>query len=92
MTTKNKTIVFWIALFIAAVLLYSAAQHSASSLHATAHPAPPQKKMEYSIIPVVPSTDLRAVLETEGSQGWDLAAPVVNNGTTTALIFKRERK
>jgi hypothetical protein len=24
--------------------------------------------------------------------GLELAAPVVNNGTTTALIFKREKK
>ena len=92
MNTTRKTIVFWVALFIVAVLLYSAVQRDAASLHAAIHQAPPQKKIEYSITPVVPSTDLRAMLEMRGNEGWDLAAPVVSNGTTTALIFKRERK
>jgi hypothetical protein len=74
-----------------AVLLYSILPRTAS-LHATTHPAPLQKKIEYSITPVMPSTDLRAMLEMRGNEGWDLVAPVVNNGTTTALIFKREKK
>jgi len=92
MNSTRKTIVFWILLFFAAVLLYSVVQRDRASLHATTHPAPPQKKIEYSITPVVPSTDLRATLEMRGNEGWDLAAPVVSNGTTTALIFKREKK
>jgi hypothetical protein len=51
------------------------------------------KKVEYSIAHVDPSPDaLRAVLENKGNEGWELAAPVVSNGTTTALIFKRDRK
>jgi len=36
--------------------------------------------------------DLRALLETKGNEGWELAAPVVNNRTTTSLIFKRQKK
>ena len=31
-------------------------------------------------------------VEMRGNEGWDLAAPVVSDGTTTALIFKREKK
>jgi len=92
MNSTRKTIVFWVALLIVAVLLYSAVQRNAASLQATSHPAPPQRKIEYSITPVVPSTDLRAVLEMRGNEGWDLVAPVVSNGTTTALIFRREKK
>jgi hypothetical protein len=31
-------------------------------------------------------------LEVEGNEGWEIASPVISNGTTTALIFKREKK
>lgn len=32
------------------------------------------------------------MLENKGNEGWGLAAPVVKNGTTTELIFKRQKK
>lgn len=88
MNMAGRIVVFWGSMLIVAVVVYS----TAPSLHALAHPAPPYKQIEYSITPVLPSTDVRAMLEIRGNEGWDLAAPVVSNGATTALIFKRERK
>jgi hypothetical protein len=92
MNTTAKTVVFWITLLVTATLLYGMVQHR--PLHAAATPNRVSvAKNEYSIAPVEPSMDaLRPVLEAKGNEGWELAAPVVNNGTTTALIFKREKK
>jgi hypothetical protein len=93
MDTTAKTLVFWFALLVTAALLYAIVQHR--QLHAAATPnrVSVAKKVEYSIAPVELSADaLGAVLESKGNEGWELAAPVVNNGTTTALIFKRDRK
>jgi hypothetical protein len=93
MDSTAKTIVFWFALLVTAALLYGLVQHRPLHAAATPNRVSVAKKVEYSIAPVGPSSDaLRAVLETKGNEGWELAAPVVNNGTTTALIFKRERK
>jgi hypothetical protein len=92
MDTTAKTLVFWIAFLATAILLYGIVQHR--TLHAvTTHPISTARRLDYSIVPVGPSADdLRSVLESKGNERWELAAPVVNNGTTTALIFKRERK
>jgi hypothetical protein len=86
--------VFWIALLVASVFLYETVQHRTSSLQAVPRPSiTATKKVEYSIIPVgVSADDLRALLESKGTEGWELAAPVVKNGTTTELIFKRQKK
>ena len=93
MNSTAKTIVFWIALLVTAVLLDQIVLHRTSSLQAVPRPPIHVTKVEYSVIPMAPSADdLRAVLESRGNDGWELAAPVVNNGTTTALIFKRDRK
>jgi hypothetical protein len=79
---------------VASVFLYETVQHRTSSVQAV--PRPPiavTNNIEYSIIPVGPSVDdLRSVLESKGNEGSELAAPVVNNGTTTSLIFKRQKK
>ena len=94
MNSTAKTVVFWIALLVASIFLYETVQHRTSSLQAV--PRPPitvTKKVEYSIIPVGPSADdLRSVLERKGNEGWELAAPLVKNGATTELIFKRQKK
>jgi hypothetical protein len=94
MNSTAKTVVFWFALLLAAVFLYAVVQQRASSMQAVPRPTiSTLKKVEYSIIPLGPSADdLRAVLESKGNEGWELAAPVVKNGTTTELIFKREKK
>jgi hypothetical protein len=94
MNSTAKTVVFWIALLAVSVFLYAVVQHRTSSLQAVPRPQTTvTKKIEYSITPVGPSTDeLRSVLERKGNEGWELAAPVVNNGTTTELIFKRQKK
>jgi hypothetical protein len=31
-------------------------------------------------------------IESGASIGWEFVSPIVQNGTTTALIFKREKK
>jgi hypothetical protein len=93
MTSTGKTIVFWIGLLVAAVFLYATVQRTSSLQAVSRRPITPANKIEYSIIPVGPSADdLRAVLENRGNEGWELAAPVVNNGTTTELIFQRLKK
>jgi hypothetical protein len=91
MNTTTKTIVFWLALLVTVTLSYGMLPHR--TLQAITTPPSAAKKVDYSIVALEPSSgDLRAVLETRGNEGWELAAPVVNNGTTTALIFKREKK
>jgi hypothetical protein len=94
MKSSTKTVVFWIGLLVASVFLYEMVQHRASSLQAVPRPQiTVTKKVEYSIIPVGTSADdLRALLENKGNEGWELAAPVVKNGTTTELIFKRQKR
>jgi hypothetical protein len=92
MNSTAKTIVFWIALLVASVFLIETVQHRPPSLQAVPRPSS-QKKVEYSIIPVEPSVEaLRSLLETKGNEGWEVAAPVVGNGTTVELILKREKK
>jgi hypothetical protein len=91
--TTAKKLVFWSALLLSALELYWLVQRHSTSDAATNHAISTARKVEYSIVPVGPfADDLRAMLESKGNEGWELAAPVVSNGTTTALIFERERK
>ena len=93
MNTTAKTIVFWIALLVTAALLYGFVQHRPLEAAAMPNRISVTKKVEYAVAPVGASSDeLRAALESKGNEGWELAAPLVNNGTTTALIFKREKR
>jgi hypothetical protein len=93
MKSSTKTVVFWIASLVTAVLLYRIVQHTSSLQAVPRAPITVTKKVEYSIIPLGTSADdVRAVLESKGSEGWELAAPVVKHGTTTELIFKRQKK
>ena len=90
MNSTAKTVLFWIALLMFAVFLYEIVQRTSSLQAVPRAPIAVTKKVEYSIIPVGSSADdLRAVLDSKGNEGWELAAPVVKNGTTTELIFKR---
>jgi hypothetical protein len=93
MNTAKKTVVFWISLLVFTVIVYQTISRTRASGAVLPDRIIVTKKVEYSIAPVgVFTDDLRAVLASKGNEGWELAAPVVNNGTTTALIFKRERK
>jgi hypothetical protein len=92
MSSKTKTITFWFAVLLAGVLLFQIARRTSSVGAVPPRVSAPQQT-EYSVIPVGPSLDdVRKALESHTSEGWDLAAPVMNNGTTTALIFKRKKK
>ena len=93
MNTAKKTVVFWISFFVIVMVVYQLISRTSSAGAVTPNRTIVAKKVEYSIAPVSPFTDdLHAVLESKGNEGWELAAPVENNGTTTALIFKRDRK
>ena len=93
MNTAKKTVVFWISFLVIVMVVYQVISRTSSAGAVAPDRSIVTKKVEYSIAPVGPFTDdLRAVLESKGSEGWELAAPLVNDGTTTALIFKRERK
>jgi hypothetical protein len=35
---------------------------------------------------------MERILNKYANDGWELAAPVVQEGNTTALIFRREKK
>jgi hypothetical protein len=92
MGSTAKAIVFWILILATAVVLYSAIQRTTSRGSAPPHEAG-TNGTEYLVAPVGPSVDeVRAVLESHAKAGWELSAPVTNNGTTTALIFKRPSK
>jgi len=87
-----KTIVFWILILATAVLLYQVVQRT-SSVAAVRSQASPANHTEYLVAPVGPAVeDVRVALESRANAGWEFTAPVTNNGTTTALIFKRQRK
>ena len=93
MNTAKKTVVFWISFLVIVLVLYQVISRTSSAGAVPPNRIIVAKKVEYSIAPVGISPDsLRAVLESKGNEGWELAAPVVNNGTTTALIFKLEGK
>jgi hypothetical protein len=93
MTSTAKTIVSYIACLVIAVFLYQIISRTHAAAAVPPNRVAVTKKVEYSIAPLRPfADDLRAVLESKGNEGWELVAPVVSNGTTTALIFKRERK
>jgi len=86
-----KTILFWILILATAVLLYQVVQRTSVAAVRSQVSAP--NHIEYLVAPVGPSVDdVRAALESRANAGWELSAPVMNNGTTTALIFKRQRK
>jgi hypothetical protein len=90
--STTKTIVFWILILASAVLLYQIVQRN-SSVGAVRPQVSAPNHMEYLVVPVGPSVDdVRAALESRANAGWEFTAPVTNNGTTTALIFKRQRK
>jgi len=87
-----KTILFWILILATAVLLYQVVQRT-SSVGAVRSQVSAPNHTEYLVAPVGPSVDdIRAALESRANAGWEFSAPVTNNGTTTALIFKRQRK
>jgi hypothetical protein len=87
-----KTILFWIVILATAVLLYQVVRRT-SSVGAVRPQASATNHTEYLVAPVGPSVDdVRAVLESRANAGWELTAPVTSNGTTTALIFKRQKK
>ena len=93
MSSTAKAIVSYIACLVIAVFLYQIISRTHAAGAVPPNRVAVTKSVEYSIAPVGPSADdLRAVLVSKGNEGWELAAPVVNNGTTTALIFKREKK
>src|SRR5690349_19990881 len=93
MDSTAKTHVIWFALLAAAALLYGLVQHRPLHEAATLCRDSVATKAEYSIVTVGPSLDaLRAELERKGDEGWEVAAPVVNNGTTFSLSFNRESK
>jgi hypothetical protein len=94
LSSVAKTILFWCALLLIGVLLYQV-------LHRTSMPAQTaqsggltlKKKIEYNVVQVDASVlDIREKLESGASSGWEFVSPIVQNGTTTALIFKRENK
>jgi hypothetical protein len=87
-----KTIVFWILILATAVLLYQVVQRSSSVAGVRSQVSAPNHT-EYLVTPVGPSVnDVRVALESRANAGWEFTAPVTNNGTTTALIFKRQKK
>jgi hypothetical protein len=93
MDTTAKTLLFWLALLVIAALLYGIVQRRPLHAAATPNRVSVVKKVEYSVVPIAASSDaLSADLESKGNEGWELAAPVVKNGTTAALIFKRDRR
>jgi len=52
-----------------------------------------KNRIECDIVQVDTSVlDIRNKLESVASSGWEFVSPIVQNGTTTALIFKREKK
>jgi hypothetical protein len=80
-----KTIVFWTLILVTALLLYQTVQRSAKAVS--------EKNIQYRVIQVGTSvTDIRQALEVGSNNGWEFIAPVMENGTTTALIFKSEKK
>jgi membrane-bound ClpP family serine protease len=86
-----KTIVFWV-LILATAVLYQVVQRT-SSVAAVRSQVSAPNHTEYLVAPVGPSVeDVRVALESRANAGWEFTAPVTNNGTTTALIFKRQRK
>jgi hypothetical protein len=89
--STGKTIVFWILILATAVLLYQIVQRNSSAGAVRSQVAAPNHT-EYLVAPVGPSVDdVRAALDSRAKAGWEFTAPVTNNGTTTALIFKRQR-
>lgn len=85
-----KTILFWILVLAAGVLLFKEVQRTSSVAAAR---SPVSAHTEYVVVPVGPSVDdVRLALESRANAGWEFTAPVTNNGTTTALIFKREKQ
>ena len=87
-----KTIVFWIAILATAVLLYQVVPRNSSAAAVRPQVSAPNHT-EYLVVPIGPSVDdVRVALEIRANAGWEFAAPVTNNGATTALIFKRQRK
>jgi len=86
-----KTILIWIVILATAVLLYQIVLRTPSVAGVRSRVSAPNP--EYLVAPVGPSVDdVRVALESRAHAGWEFTAPVTNNGTTTALIFKRQKK
>jgi hypothetical protein len=94
LSSTAKTILFWCALLVTAVLLYAVGPRTslpAQTGSARSGEAKPKRKIEYNVIQVEPSiVDIREKLASAASIGWEFVGPVMQDGTTTALIFKRE--
>ena len=92
MTSVTKTILFWCALLLTAVVLYQLV-HRTSAQTAQTGALIPKRKIDYNVVQVDASVvDVRGKLESAAFGGWEFVSPIVQNGTTTALIFKREKK
>lgn len=95
MNSLAKTILFWCALLLIGALLYNALQHTMhrASMPVRTAQSGDLKRIEYTVVQVDPSLiDVREKLESGVNIGWEFVSPIVQNGTTTALIFKREKK
>ena len=94
MSSVAKTILFWCALLLTAVLLYQVVRRTSMPAQtAQSGGLILKRKIEYNVVQVDPSVvDIREKLESGASIGWEFVSPIVQNGTTTALIFKREKK
>ena len=93
MNSTAKTILFWILILATAVLLYQVVRHESSGRALSSPKTVSAKNTEYHVIQVGTSiSDVQHALETGSSNGWQFVAPVTENGTTTALIFKYEKK
>jgi hypothetical protein len=91
LNSTAKTLLFWILILVTSVLLYSLVQQTGRA--SSAPKAVRATNIQYQVVPVKAAVpDIRLALETASNNGWELVAPVVENGTTTALIFKYEKK
>ena len=92
MNSTAKTISFWFVLLVTAILLYQIVRRTGSA-GAVIPSVPAKQKIQYAVTPVGTSVeDIRTALESSANEGWEFAAPVIHDGTTTALIFKRQKR
>jgi len=94
MSSAAQRVLLACALLLISALLYNALQHRSLSAQTSQSGGLTLKKtIEYDVVEVGPSVqEIRKKLESVASSGWEFVSPVVQNGTTTALIFKHERK
>jgi hypothetical protein len=93
LSSVAKTILFWCALLLTAVLLYQVVRRTSTPAQtAQSGGLILKRKIEYNVVQVESVVDIREKLESGASIGWEFVSPIVQNGTTTALIFKRETK